>query len=71
MTARTVLVGLMRAAPGVAAAVGLGLFAARELGELLPDPIAMALAMFPAGYMAGRLRLARRSKPSPALPADK
>lgn len=33
--------------------VGAGLFAARELGEFIPDSLAASIAMFAAGYLVG------------------
>lgn len=41
--------------PMIAAGAGAGLFAARLLGEVLPDGIAAAIAMYAAGYVTGRL----------------
>ncbi len=37
----------------VTAGVAAGLFAARELGELVPDSLAASVCMFAAGYLAG------------------
>jgi hypothetical protein len=37
----------------VTTGVAVGLFAARELGELVPDALAASVCMFAAGYLAG------------------
>jgi hypothetical protein len=53
MNLRALAWGALRASPAIAGAIALGLFGARELGMVLPDSVAMGLAMFPAGYVAG------------------
>jgi hypothetical protein len=39
--------------------VAAGLFAARDLGELVPDSLAASVCMFAAGYLAGWISGAR------------
>jgi hypothetical protein len=55
LRARSVL-GMIRRAPvlgGIAGGVLASLVLARELGLFLPDSVAMGLAMFPGGFIAG------------------
>jgi hypothetical protein len=58
----------------VTAGVAVGLFVARELGELVPDSLAASVAMFAAGYLAGWVSgvrwTLRRPKPPRARPAE-
>lgn len=66
--------GLIRRVPRTAlvtAGVAVGLFAARELGELVPDSLAASVCMFAAGYLAGWIsgaRWARGRRVAPAPP---
>jgi hypothetical protein len=53
MSARAIVWLVVSRAPVVAGAVCGSLFVARELGIFLPDSVAMGLAMFPGGLVAG------------------
>jgi hypothetical protein len=45
---------VVRSAPvRLVAGVAAGLFVARELGELVPDALAIGVSMFAAGYLVG------------------
>jgi hypothetical protein len=49
------------------AAAAAGLFLARQLGELVPDALAIGVSMFAAGYLAGLLE--RRTRAATSRPS--
>lgn len=51
----SIVLALARAAPATIGAIAVALFVARELGQWVPDSIAMGIAMFPGGFAAGYL----------------